>query len=481
MMNVRFRTKVLLVTILPVIATALILSYIFISGRVDEFNKRINDEGNSLAGYLSLVSEYGIFSNSFEYLEPILVRTINQKNIVVIYVEDQNKNVVLKRRNINYENIENQNYKTFTSNIIKTPVKIDDESNMINNISGADNIIGRVNIVMNLNHANLLKNKIIRDGIYIALFFTLLTVIGALRFSRSVTKPIGQIYTGVNTIKQGDLQYRIPITFSGELAVLAKGINNMTASLEVVQDEERKHQEALICAKKEAESANRAKSLFLSSMSHEMRTPLNAISGYTQLIELDTDDEAIKGNAQEVLCASRHLLDLIDGLLSLSQIETGNLKINIEDYPLKDTLDLCISLVSLSAKEKSIRIENKVALLPCVNIHVDNKQFKQVVLNLLSNAIKYNKNNGSVTIDYSLTDDKMLCLSVTDTGNGINLKHYENVFNYFDRAGQECSNIAGSGLGLAISKKLIEKMNGAIGFESTEGEGSTFWIKVPIA
>ena len=486
MISTRFRTNILLVTVLPVITTALILAFILISGRVDELNKRTNDEGNNIASYLSIMSEYGIFSNNFEYLESTLTHTLNQQNIVAIYIEDNNKSIVLKKLNNNYKNLDIRNldkgtYKTFTSTIIKTSIEINDINNIFNESSKTNIILGSVHIVINLNTAKLLKSKIIRNGIFTTLFLTLATIFIALLFSRSVTKPISQIYTGVSIIKQGNLQYRIPINFSGELAELAKSINNMTSSLEVAQAKEKQRQEALISAKQEADHANRAKSLFLSSMSHEMRTPLNAILGYSQLIEVDAKDKLTKENIREISHAGKHLLELIDGLFELSLIESGKVQLFIESYNLKEILDFCLSMVKASAGEMSIRIDNKVDSLPDIKVYVDDKRFKQVILNLLSNAIKYNKENGSVILNYSLEDEKMLCLSITDTGKGIDPCHHDNIFDHFDRAGQECSNITGSGLGLAISSKLIEKMNGTIGFESTDGEGSRFWVKIPLS
>ena len=138
-------------------------------------------------------------------------------------------------------------------------------------------------------------------------------------------------------------------------------------------------------------------------------------------------------------------------------------------------------MIKPSADEMLINIDNKIDLLPDVNINIDEQRFKQVILNLLSNAVKYNNKNGSVIINYSVDDEKMLQLSITDTGKGLTPEQQTHIFHRFDRAGEEASTISGSGLGLVISKQLIEKMKGAIGFESTSGEGSCFWIKVPLA
>ena len=236
----------------------------------------------------------------------------------------------------------------------------------------------------------------------------------------------------------------------------------------------------LLEAKFHAEEASRSKSMFLSSMSHELRTPMNAILGFSQLIDIKTKEKDTKQYNQEVLDAGEHLLKLITDILDLSKIESGKLELNLDNHSLKNILEDCLIMIKANADKISIRIDNKVDMDEDIKIHVDELRFKQVVINMLSNAVKFNKDNGSITIEYFLDDNGMLRLSICDTGKGIAINQQDNIFNPFERAGQENSNIPGTGLGLGISKELIEKMNGTIGFESVDGEGSCFWVNIPV-
>lgn len=230
-----------------------------------------------------------------------------------------------------------------------------------------------------------------------------------------------------------------------------------------------------------AEKANEIKSDFLSSMSHELRTPLNAILGFSQLLKMDEKDDVKKDNLKEIIDAGDHLLELINDILDLSKIETGNVDISIDNYCFNNILNAALSMIMTLAESHSIQIDNKVSSLPDININVDEVRFKQVLLNILSNAVKYNSENGKVIIDISTNDKNMLCLSISDTGKGLTTEQQSHIFKPFERAGAENSDIEGTGLGLAISKELIEKMGGSIGAESEVGKGSRFWVKVPLS
>jgi signal transduction histidine kinase len=216
-------------------------------------------------------------------------------------------------------------------------------------------------------------------------------------------------------------------------------------------------------------------------MSHELRTPLNAILGFSQLLEMNEKDEQKREDILEVIGAGNHLLELINQILDLAKIESGNVELSIKSHSLNNILNASLSMIQPLADKNSIQIENKVSFLPDININIDEMKFKQVLLNLLSNAIKYNSKKGKVTIDCSSNDNNMLCLSITDTGKGFTDEQLSHLFEPFERFGAANSNIEGVGLGLVIVKDLIQLMCGVINVESEIGKGSRFIINIPLS
>lgn len=232
-------------------------------------------------------------------------------------------------------------------------------------------------------------------------------------------------------------------------------------------------------AKIAADKAHQVKSAFLSGMSHELRSPLNAILGFAQLLETGnpppTDNQ--KARLQQIIKAGWYLLDLINQLLDLAVIESGKLTLTKESVSLNEIIFECQEMIAPMAQTRDIQINFSRLDIPFY-IDGDRIRLKQVLINLLSNAIKYNREHGSVTLNYALTTARRIRLGITDTGNGLSPDQLAQLFQPFNRLGQENGSVHGSGIGLVVSKYMVEMMGGAIGVKSTEGVGSEFWIEL---
>ena len=253
--------------------------------------------------------------------------------------------------------------------------------------------------------------------------------------------------------------------------------------------ETKRTEAALLAARVEAERANRAKSEFLSRMSHELRTPLNAIIGFSYLLEKSDLTPKQHNNAGYIHRAGHHLLELINDVLDVSSIEAGRLALSLEDVALRPLLRECLNLMGPQAAGAGVRLLELPNTEPpeppdrTLTVFADRRRLQQVLLNLLSNAVKYNRAGGSVSLNWELlkAEKGRLLLSVTDTGPGIAPDQLERLFIPFDRLGAEHTSVEGTGLGLALSKSLMESMGGALTASSRVGEGSTFWLELPLA
>ena len=228
-----------------------------------------------------------------------------------------------------------------------------------------------------------------------------------------------------------------------------------------------------------AEKANLAKSDFLSSMSHELRSPLNAILGFAQLMESGTPTltPIQRANTNQILQAGWYLLDLINEILDLALIESGKLSLSLEPISLPEVLLDCQAMIEPLAHKKGIRVNFPTFDAPCF-IQADSTRLKQVLINLLSNAIKYNREEGVVTVTCRATSAQRLRISVQDSGEGLSADKLAQLFQPFNRLGQDAGAEEGTGIGLVVSKQLVELMEGEIGVHSAVGAGSVFWIEL---
>jgi signal transduction histidine kinase len=243
--------------------------------------------------------------------------------------------------------------------------------------------------------------------------------------------------------------------------------------------ERKDNEKALIDAKAEAEAANRAKSQFLLNMSHELRSPLSSILGFTQLIKEGKPQPtpAQQDSVEQILGAGWYLLGLINELLDLTSIESGKLALSSRSVPMADVIDDCRALIQPQAQRNGIQLSFQALNRPFV-VRADPVRTKQVLINLLTNAIKFNRVGGRVEVRCAAGPGQPVRVSVADTGLGLTPAQLNQLFDPFNRLGQELGAAPGTGIGLVICKRLVEQMGGRIGVESTVGVGSCFWFEL---
>ena len=236
-------------------------------------------------------------------------------------------------------------------------------------------------------------------------------------------------------------------------------------------------------AREAAEASNQAKSDFLSRMSHELRTPLNAMLGFAQLLEIDRRHPLTPTQrpwVAQIQQAGWHLLEMINDVLDLSRIESGNLRLQTAPLELAELVQATTALVAADAAQRGIRISEDLGA-GTTAVLGDATRVKQILTNLLSNAVKYNVDNGRVHVASRLAAPDIVEISVTDTGMGMTPEQMDELFRPFNRLGRERTALQGTGIGLVISRRLAELMGGSIRVKSVPGEGSSFILKLPRA
>lgn len=240
-------------------------------------------------------------------------------------------------------------------------------------------------------------------------------------------------------------------------------------------------------AARKAESANKAKTDFLSTMSHDIRTPMNAIIGLTTLAEKNTGDvESTKESLRKISLASNHLLTLINDILDISKVESGKLKLSPLTFSIVETVENLVNISQPMIKEKNIEFSFHINQFEKEYLYTDQLRLNQIFINILSNAIKYTEPGGRVSVDLreehsDVTGCIKLIYVVSDTGIGMSPEFMENMYKPFSRqVDSRVNSIQGTGLGLAITKQMVDLIGGTIDCQSEQGKGTTFTVTLDI-
>lgn len=331
----------------------------------------------------------------------------------------------------------------------------------------------------------------VRNTIFMAIIISVLSaILAGWLMSKIITKPIGLLANASEKVAQGDLDTLVNVKSSNEIGVLASSFNQMVVSLRKSRSEleqwgkemekrVEKRTDELEHANLKLQELDHLKSLFIASMSHELRTPLNSIIGFTGIILQGMSGDINEEQGKQLTLvknSANHLLALINDIIDISKIEAGKVKITIEEFDLSVLAQEIMDSFAVVVDKKGLELSLTTPIT--LIIKSDKRRTEQVLVNFVSNAVKFT-DRGEIEIKI-VKKDKMVEMSVTDSGIGIKKENMNKLFQTFSRIPTKDRTIEGTGLGLYLSKKIIDLLGGKIKAESEFGKGSIFTLALPL-
>ena len=317
------------------------------------------------------------------------------------------------------------------------------------------------------------------------LFALLLTFVLARRLASRLSRPLSEMSEAVTAIQAGNYQAGLPEVGGGELATLARHINNLANGLQNAAQEQQQAMTLLIKAREESDLANRAKSDFLAMMSHELRTPMNGVLGMLQLLDTTEMSDEQREYAALAMESTEHLLKVINDILDFSRIERGALELELISFNLPTLLKSALQAFQHSAQQRGLQLRLELDdTLPAPQVQGDPTRLRQILVNLIGNALKFTE-RGEVRVEahWQALDNQVLWFTcqVHDTGIGISAERLDTMFDAFQQADNSISRrYGGTGLGLPIARTLAECMGGTLTARSELGRGSCFTLEIPL-
>ena len=301
-------------------------------------------------------------------------------------------------------------------------------------------------------------------------------LLASMFYARKLVHPLRALRGVVMQVSEGRLEARAKVGSRDEVGELSRTLNTMIEHLQQTHGE-------LSKAKEEAVAASEAKSRFLATVSHEIRTPINGVIGMLKLLKDSSLDRQQERQVETAIASARALLSVIEGILDFSKIEAGKIELESIDYDLPRAVDSAVAIFVERAREKKLDLKKMIATDVPGRLKGDPNRITQVLINLLGNAFKFTE-RGTVSVNVRLETEaeaRRIRFEVADTGVGISPSQQERLFQPFTQADSSTTRkYGGTGLGLAICKQLIELMGGRINVSSAEGVGTVFWFTLPL-
>ncbi|RMG36787.1 MAG: response regulator [Gammaproteobacteria bacterium] len=497
------RTRALLLGLLPMLLMSLLLGGYLVGARLNDLEQALQSRGQALANELAATAIYGIFSGDTASLRASAKHFLARADVLTIAIRDGDGKTLLRASNPALQRLSSQQHLRHYR--FEAPVRGIVSSQPADELAEATGLpepqpLGEVELTL-VDRSYGLAPDVLGTALLIMLGGILVTSLLALIMTRQVTRPIIALSEAIKRLKRGDLSARVEERSTGELRVLEEGFNQMAERVAMTQEELTREVEQMVqdlqttmdalevrniqldLARKKALAASQAKSDFLAVMSHEIRTPMNGITGFARLLSRSRLDPLQREQVKAIRESADNLLAIVNEILDFSKLESGQLQFHEEPFLIRKMVQGVVTLFSTQAEEKGLKLRSLVYNDVPEAMLGDGLRIRQVLINLVSNAVKFTE-QGEVVIRVMLDGDDgedLITFSVEDTGIGIDPLRGDQLFEPFTQGEVSTERrYGGTGLGLSISKKIVKVLGGGIGFDSSPGEGSTFWFSLPL-
>lgn len=503
---------VILLTIVPTTIIGLALAAYFSHNRYVELDNYLNERSRSIIEPLAIASTDAIVEKEREKLRSLISFAHRSQSSIIksiaVFTKDNQIFVTsayhgdteLMRIDAGEQiplSTQSQDFDEYI--IFRTPIiNENSDTTVIANTTASQVTVGYIAMQVNKSKIQFAQQSQMLVAFAIVILAALISGIFSIRLIRNVTRPVTSMVQAVDRIREGKLDSRVSGQLVGELNFLKNGVNAMAQSLGDYQDEMQQSVDQatfdlresleqfeiqnveLDIAKRKAQEANKVKSEFLANMSHELRTPLNGVIGFTRQVLKTPLSDTQRDYLETIERSAANLLAIINDILDFSKLDAGKMVIEKAPFSLHEAIEEAVLLLAPSAHKKNIELSLRISQQTPDSLLGDAMRIKQVLINLAGNAIKFT-DKGSVNIDVDCnrinTNTTTLRITVSDTGIGMTKEQQAGIFEAFGQADKSVTRLyGGTGLGLVISQRLANEMNGEIGFDSDEINGSTFWF-----
>lgn len=512
------KQRVLLLSTLPVVSVTSILIGYFAATQSGDLEQSLSDRGFAIVRQLAPALEYGVFSGNEAFLDPLVDAVQHETDVVSVRVRDADGRILAHSGlAIRKTAVDPQSPRTEAGDsedgsvrVFQTPIRqsevlvessLEDDWSFRNPAAkpNTPRILGWVEVEMSRQATRERQRQSLIITLAIGLAVLAIGMGFALRIGRDIANPIAKLRDAVARLEGGDLSISVSTATGSELLGLENGFNAMASALKLSREELEQRidmatkevraalreledrNQALDSARRDAESASRAKSAFLAMLSHEIRTPMNGILGFLSLLLKTELGPQQRSYTEKATISTKTLKTLLDDILDYSKLEAGKLALVCGDFDVRMLLDECAFIVAAEANRKSLHLAVVVDAGVPTRLNGPSDRIAQVVRNLLSNAVKFTQ-AGAVTLRATWSEDAtQLVIAVKDTGIGINEGDLGRLFQPFSQLDEGLDrSYGGSGLGLAIVRSLVDLMGGDIAVSSQPRMGSEFRVTMPV-